>query len=159
MPTWVKVAIDAWRSAAGVVDGYVFRSVNRADCVTGASLGEKVVWQLIKPYAEAAGVPGIAPHDLRRACAKLCRAGGDSTAARSRSCSNDGAVSRHEAGSGSRAERCDQVESDGIAGRVNPPETVIGAVLNSDEFPVKCLCERGLIETINKSGTQTATTP
>jgi hypothetical protein len=22
------------------------------------------VWQLIKPYAEAAGVPGIAPHDL-----------------------------------------------------------------------------------------------
>ena len=29
-----------------------------------------------KPYAEAAGVPGIAPHDLRRTCAKLCRAGG-----------------------------------------------------------------------------------
>ena len=23
-----------------------------------------------------AGVPGIAPHDLRRTCAKLCRAGG-----------------------------------------------------------------------------------
>jgi integrase len=34
------------------------------------------VWQLIKPYAEAAGVPGIAPPDLRRTCAKLCRAGG-----------------------------------------------------------------------------------
>jgi site-specific recombinase XerD len=39
--------------------------------------GEKVVWQLIKPYADAAGVPGIAPHDLRRTCAKLCRAGGN----------------------------------------------------------------------------------
>ena len=39
-------------------------------------LFEKVVWRLIKPYAEAAGVPGIAPHDLRRTCAKLCRAGG-----------------------------------------------------------------------------------
>src|SRR5436305_1458447 len=52
MPTWVKVAIDAWTSSAGVADGYVFRSVNRADRVTGEGLGEKVVWQLIKPYAE-----------------------------------------------------------------------------------------------------------
>jgi site-specific recombinase XerD len=76
MPTWVKVAIDAWTTAAGVADGYIFRSVNRADRVTGEGLGEKVVWQLIKPYAETAGVPGVAPHDLRRTCAKLCRAGG-----------------------------------------------------------------------------------
>jgi hypothetical protein len=30
MPTWVKVATDAWTSAAGVADGYVFRPVNRA---------------------------------------------------------------------------------------------------------------------------------
>ncbi len=76
MPTWVKVAVDAWASPAGVAEGYVFRPVNRADRVTGKTLGEKVVWQLIKPYADAAGVPGIAPHDLRRTCAKLCRAGG-----------------------------------------------------------------------------------
>ncbi len=76
MPTWVKAAIDAWTSHAGVTDGHVFRSVNRADRVTGEGLGEKVVWQLIKPYAKSAGVPGIAPHDLRRTCAKLCRAGG-----------------------------------------------------------------------------------
>jgi integrase len=40
------------------------------------SCEEKVVWQLIRPYAEAAGVPGIAPHDCRRTCAKLCRAAG-----------------------------------------------------------------------------------
>jgi len=76
MPTWVKVAIDAWASPADVTDGHVFRSVNRADRVTGDGLGEKVVWQLMKPYAIAAGVSGIAPHDLRRTCAKLCRAGG-----------------------------------------------------------------------------------
>jgi site-specific recombinase XerD len=75
-PTWVKVAIDAWAFPAGVSSGRAFRSVNRADRVTGDALGEKVVWQLIKPYAEAAGVPGIAPDDLRRTCAKLCRAGG-----------------------------------------------------------------------------------
>src|SRR5271170_2959743 len=76
MPTWTKVAVDAWASPAGVSEGYVFRPVNRADRVKGEALGEKVVWQLIKPYADAAGVPGIAPHDLRRTCAKLCRAGG-----------------------------------------------------------------------------------
>jgi len=28
MPTWVKVAIDAWTSAAGITDGRVFRPVN-----------------------------------------------------------------------------------------------------------------------------------
>ena len=76
MPTWVKVAVDAWASPACLAEGHVFRPVNRADRVTGEALGEKVVWQLIKPYAEAAGVPGIAPHDLRRTCAKLCRASG-----------------------------------------------------------------------------------
>ena len=76
MPTWVKLAIDAWTTAAGIADGHVFRPVNRADWVGCESLGEKVVWQLIKPYAETAGVPGIAPHDLRRTCAKLCRAAG-----------------------------------------------------------------------------------
>lgn len=29
MPTWVKVAIDAWAGAAGISDGPVFRSVYR----------------------------------------------------------------------------------------------------------------------------------
>src|SRR5450631_2292671 len=76
MPAWVKVAIDAWTSAAAVTERRIFRSVNRADAVQSEELSEKVVWQLIKPYTEAAGVPGIAPHDMRRTCAKLCRAGG-----------------------------------------------------------------------------------
>jgi len=76
MPTWVKVAIDAWSSAAGLVDGSIFRRVNRGGRVEGERLGEKVVWQMLRRYAEATGVPGLAPHDLRRTCAKLCRAAG-----------------------------------------------------------------------------------
>lgn len=76
MPTWVKVAIDAWTVAAGVTGAPVFRPVNRGDRIGAEGLSEKVVWQLIQPYAEAAGVPGIAPHDCRRTCAKLCRAAG-----------------------------------------------------------------------------------
>jgi hypothetical protein len=42
----------------------VLRPVNRADQVQGERMSEKVVWQLLQPYATAAGVPGIAPHDL-----------------------------------------------------------------------------------------------
>jgi integrase len=76
MPTWVKVATDAWTTAAGVAEGHVFRPANRVGMVTGDRLGEKVVWQMLRHYAAAVGVPGIAPHELRRTCAKLCRAAG-----------------------------------------------------------------------------------
>jgi site-specific recombinase XerD len=49
----------------------VFRPVNRADRMSGEILSEKVVWQLIKPYAEVAGIPGHratrSPQNLREA--------------------------------------------------------------------------------------------
>src|SRR5216683_4857411 len=64
MPTWVKVAQDAWTSTSGLADGRVFRPVNRGDKVRGEAMSEKVVWQLLQGYAAVAGVPGIAPHDL-----------------------------------------------------------------------------------------------
>jgi len=76
VPTWVKVAIDSWTAAAGLTEGHVLRPVGRGDRVLGDRMTEKVVWQLLQPYARAAGVPGIAPHDLRRSCAKMCRAAG-----------------------------------------------------------------------------------
>jgi integrase len=49
-----------------ILEGYVFRPVNRGDRITGDRLSEKVVWQMLKPYAIAVGLAGIAPHDLRR---------------------------------------------------------------------------------------------
>lgn len=76
MPAWVKNAIDAWAFEAGVTEGYVFRPVSRGDRVSGNRLSEKVVWQMLKPYVAAIGVPHVAPHDLRRTTAKLCRAAG-----------------------------------------------------------------------------------
>jgi integrase len=76
MPTWVKVAIDAWAIRAGLTESAVFRSVSRGGQINETALSEKVVWQLLQGYATAAGVPGIAPHDCRRTCAKLCRAAG-----------------------------------------------------------------------------------
>jgi site-specific recombinase XerD len=76
VPTWAKAAIDAWVSAAGLGDGYVLRPVNRADRISGQRLGEKAIWLMLRQYAQAVGLPGIAPHDARRTCAKLCRTAG-----------------------------------------------------------------------------------
>jgi len=69
---WVKVAIDAWTSAARIDDGFVFWLVNRADRVGGTILSGKAVWQLIKPYAEVVGVPVIAPELTGLASPKNC---------------------------------------------------------------------------------------
>jgi integrase len=65
MPSWVKLAIDAWMSAAGVADDHVFRPVNRADRMRGERLGEKAIWLMLPQYAQAVGIPCIAPHDAR----------------------------------------------------------------------------------------------
>ena len=75
MPEWVKVAIDAWTKAAGLTEGRVFPGGSWRPPL-GRRLGEKVVWQMLRRYATEVGIPGIAPHDLRRTCAKLCRAAG-----------------------------------------------------------------------------------
>jgi site-specific recombinase XerD len=37
---------------------------------------EKLVWHVVKEFAAKIGVNKLAPHDLRRSCARLCRAGG-----------------------------------------------------------------------------------
>src|SRR5580692_1646185 len=58
MPNWVKVAIDAWTVPAALGEGHIFRPVVRADRICGDRLGEKVVWQMVRQYAKAAGVPG-----------------------------------------------------------------------------------------------------
>ena len=39
---------------------------------------EKAIWRLVVRYAQETELGKLAPHDLRRTCAKLCRkAGGD----------------------------------------------------------------------------------
>jgi integrase len=76
IPAWVKVTIDAWTVAGGIESGRVWRSINRGGRVWGAGLTEKVVWYVVEQYAVLAGIANIAPHDLRRTCAKLCRTAG-----------------------------------------------------------------------------------
>jgi integrase len=56
--------------AAGITSGSLFRRVSSAGKVWGESVTEKLVWHVVKEFAK------LAPHDLRRSCARLCRAAG-----------------------------------------------------------------------------------
>jgi integrase len=77
VPAWVKQAVDAWIDAAYVVEGNLFRAINRHGMLTRDTLSAQAVLDVVKEYGEALGVR-VRPHDLRRTCAKLCRgAGGD----------------------------------------------------------------------------------
>lgn len=76
MPSWAKQAIDAYASAADVVDGIVFRPINKAGRLTGERITEQAIYNLVTQYAASLGVKNLAPHDLRRTFAKLAHKGG-----------------------------------------------------------------------------------
>jgi site-specific recombinase XerD len=76
IPQWVKAAVDQWIVAAKVTEGRIFRAVARAGKVWGKGISQNVVWYVVKGCCERAGLEHIAPHDLRRTCAKLCHSSG-----------------------------------------------------------------------------------
>jgi len=76
IPNWVKAALDQWTEAAGVRQGKIFRAVARMGKVWGSGISQNVVWYVVKTCCEKAGLEHIAPHDLRRTCAKLCHTSG-----------------------------------------------------------------------------------
>src|SRR5450432_2589181 len=76
VPDWVHCLLDDWTTAAGISTGSLFRRVSSAGKVWGEAVSEKLVWHVVKEFAAKAGVSKLAPHDLRRSCARLCRAAG-----------------------------------------------------------------------------------
>lgn len=76
VPEWVKAAIDSWLASARIGDGRLFRCVCRAGKTWGDGLTERVVWHVVKDCAKQAGIEKLAPHDLRRTCARLCHTAG-----------------------------------------------------------------------------------
>jgi len=78
MPNWVKTVIDEWAILAGINSGPLFRAINKAGIVWGNGFTPKVIWSIVKEGAANCGLVGVAPHDLRRTCARLChKAGGE----------------------------------------------------------------------------------
>jgi site-specific recombinase XerD len=78
VPVWAKRAVDEWTVSASISDGPIFRRVNRLDTVWGDAITPKAIWHVVKAAAVQAGIDKLAPHDLRRTCARLChQAGGE----------------------------------------------------------------------------------
>lgn len=78
IPSWVKAAVDTWTTAAGISEGRVFRAINKAGRIWGDGMSPKALWDVVRAAAARAGIEKLAPHDLRRTCARLCHlAGGE----------------------------------------------------------------------------------
>jgi integrase len=76
VPFWVKGAVDRWMAAAKVTAGRVFRAVSRHGTPWGKGISENVIWYVVRRCAERMSLDHVAPHDLRRTCAKLCHVNG-----------------------------------------------------------------------------------
>ena len=72
VPVWVKRAVDCWTAAAEITTGTIFRRVNRMGKLWGAGITPKAIWHVVKAAAKRAGIDKLAPHDLRRSCARFC---------------------------------------------------------------------------------------
>jgi site-specific recombinase XerD len=76
MPIWVKSMVDRSMAAATVADGRVFRAVSRHGTSWGRGISENVIWYVVRNCAQRIEFDHLAPHDLRRTCAKLCHVNG-----------------------------------------------------------------------------------
>jgi len=71
-------ALRAWREAAGISEGPIFRGVNRHDQLQGGRLTDRAVALIVKRAAERAGLDpsSYAGHSLRAGLATAAAAGG-----------------------------------------------------------------------------------
>ena len=76
VPDWVYSELGGWIESAGIRSGKVFRRGSSAGKPWGAGVTEKLAWHVVKEFAAKTGVRNLAPHDLRRTCAHLCRSAG-----------------------------------------------------------------------------------
>jgi integrase len=76
IPIWVKAAIDQWTSSSGITESALFRAINKAGKIWGGGMTPKVLWEVVRKAAKLAEIGKLAPHDLRRTCARLCHSAG-----------------------------------------------------------------------------------
>ena len=76
VPDWVRNELNEWLIAAAIDRGRLFRRVNKVGRAWGEGITEKAVWHIVKESAKTVGIARLAPHDLRRTCARLCHASG-----------------------------------------------------------------------------------
>jgi site-specific recombinase XerD len=72
VPNWCKGLMDVWLRHSKVCEGKVFRRVLKNGARQDGGVTANVVWYAVKRCAKRAGIQNLAPHDLRRSCARLC---------------------------------------------------------------------------------------
>jgi integrase len=72
VPSLCKELVDAWRRHSGVSDEKEFRRVLKGGMIQPAGVTANVVWYAVRRCAGRACINDLAPHDLRRTCARLC---------------------------------------------------------------------------------------
>ena len=110
IPAWVKDAVDAWTTAAGITHGPVFRAINKAGRVWGDGMSPKVLWDVVRAAAAArrhrqAGAARSPTHLCPAVPPGGRRTGSDPVPARARLDPDDGALPWVQAEAPVRRER------------------------------------------------------
>ncbi len=72
VPFWIAKSLRNWMERANITDGPVFRAINKSGKIAVGGFSPKVIWGIVKQACQACDLGNIAPHDLRRTCARLC---------------------------------------------------------------------------------------
>ena len=76
IPEWCMNLINAWLRDSGVTGGRIFRRISKHGPQLEAGVTTDAVWSAVKRHAKRIGIDHLAPHDLRRTCARLCHDSG-----------------------------------------------------------------------------------
>ena len=76
IPAWVKQLSISGPEQPVLRRGESFEPSPGCGKVWAKGISQNVVWYVVKTFCERAGLEHIAPHDLRRRCAKLCHSSG-----------------------------------------------------------------------------------
>lgn len=72
VPLWIAAALRTWMTEAKITDGTIFRAINKAGRIATHAFSPKVIWGVVKQACLSCDLGNVAPHDLRRTCARLC---------------------------------------------------------------------------------------
>lgn len=76
VPGWCKDLVDVCLRDSRATEGHVFRRISETGVQLDSVMTADVVSNAVKRYARLIGVDRLAPHDLRRTCARLCHSAG-----------------------------------------------------------------------------------
>jgi len=76
VPDWVRTELDDWLAAAQLIEESCSDGSTKVGRIWGDGMTVKAVWHIVKESTKRIGVAKLAPHDLRRTCARLCHTSG-----------------------------------------------------------------------------------